>query len=175
MLSPIGEAMFPYLFKVSDKSGKYDVVIRFEKPSSYTGKNKQAWGEMVAAAKKIAEDEFDGKPLSEIPNPFREGDANHKYFDDPDSIYIRFGTTTRPSFVGPNPKVNLDSGECYGGMLGRASFNAKSYDVKGNRGITFYLNNFQKTGDGERKGAERVEAEDEFDNVEEDVAADLFS
>jgi hypothetical protein len=166
--------MFPNLFKVSTKSGKYDVMVRFE-PAKMEGKDKEAWDAMIAKAKEIAAEHFPGKKLSEIPTPFKQGDPEDKYINDPDSVYIRFGTTSRPSVVGPNPKVNLEPGDVYGGMICRVSFNPKFFDVDCNRGITFYLNNCQKVADGERKGEARVAAEDEFDSVEEDVAADLFS
>jgi len=172
MLSPRGEAMFPNLFKPSQRSGKYDVMLCFN-PSKFSDADKEAFDAMKTAATAIAEAEFD-KPLSKVPNPFKKGDASDDYLNDPDCIYVRFGTTSRPSVVGPNPKNNLEPGDVYGGMICRVSFNPKSYDVSGNRGITFYLNNVQKTGEGERKGGERLEAVDEFDTVEEDVAADLF-
>lgn len=175
MLSPRGEAMFPNLFKVSQRSGKYDIMVRFEKPDEMEGKEKERWDAMVAAAKQIAENEFGGKSLDKIPNPFRVGDPEDEYVNDPNSIYIRFGTTSRPGVVGPNPKVNLESGDVYGGMECCVSFNPKKYDVNGNTGITFYLNNVQKTADGERKGGERKEAHEEFDEVEESVAKGLFS
>ena len=173
MLSPRGEAFFPNLFKPSERSGKYDVMVRF-KPSEFTPADQEAWDKLLEAANAIVTENFPGKKLSQVPNPFRKGDEDDKYLNDEESIYIRFGTTSRPSVVGPNPKVNLEPGEAYGGMICRVSFNPKFYDVSGNRGITFYLNNCQKVADGERKGGERAEASDEFDNVEEDVAADLF-
>jgi hypothetical protein len=172
-LSPRGEAYFPNLFEPSRQTGKYDIMLRIN-PEELEGDDKDAWERMIGQAKAIAKDEFD-KPLSKIKNPFQKGDPDDKYLDDPECYYVRFGTTSRPSVVGPNPKENLEPEEVYGGMLARVSYTMKSYDRNGNRGITVYLNNVQKTGQGERKGGQRVAAEDEFGTIEEDVATDLFS
>ena len=53
----------------------------------------------------------------------------------------------------------------------RFSITAFGYDVKGNKGISFALNNVQKWADGERLDG-RVRAEDEF-SAEAPVTADL--
>lgn len=61
--------------------------------------------------------------------------------------------------------------EMYPGCRVRASLTAFAYDVNGNKGVSFGLNNIQKLGEGERLDG-RVAAEDEFE-ADADAVADL--
>lgn len=53
------------------------------------------------------------------------------------------------------------------GDYGRISMNAVAYDVSGNRGVSFWINNVQKLRSGEALGGQMA-AEDEFDAVDSD-------
>jgi hypothetical protein len=55
--------------------------------------------------------------------------------------------------------------EAYGGAYMRAQIHAYWYDVKGNKGVTFGLDNVQFVRDGEPFGG-RQKAEDAFDAIE---------
>ncbi len=171
-VSPKGEAFFPNLFNPSPRTNKYDIMLRFT-PDEMDKEDKAAFDALVDQAKQIAKDDFD-KTLADVKNPITRGSEDDKYLNDPNSIYVRFGTTGRVAVVGPNPTVHLEPEEVYGGMIARVSYNMKSYDKNGNRGITVYLNSVQKVSDGERKGQTRLAPEQEFGDVSDEQAADLF-
>jgi len=177
-VSPKGIAHFPHVFGTYELSGKYEVTLQFT-PSTMDEDDKKAWDHMKKTADEVCTEEFGvglggkvgGKLLG---HPFKKGDPDHKYFNDPDSYYIRFSSRNRPSAVGPNPRVNLETDEVYGGMVARVSYNASAFDVSGNKGVNLYLNNLQKIRDGERVSGGGTKAEDEFDAVDVDEAAELF-
>ena len=59
----------------------------------------------------------------------------------------------------------LDESEIYSGCYGKVSLRAFAYDQKGNKGVSFGLQNVQKVRDGESLGG-RVNPQDEFKPVE---------
>ncbi|MGE0278301.1 MAG: ssDNA-binding protein [Nitrospiraceae bacterium] len=95
------------------------------------------------------------------------------------SVYIRPRSKNKPGIVSiypdpENPKKPAkitDEDEVYPGIIVKASVVAFTYDVNGNKGVSFALNNIQKLADGERLDS-RVKAEDEF-AVDEDAVANL--
>jgi len=175
-LSPIGRISFPKLFvpearEAGDKP-KYQVTVSFV-PAELEGADKEAFEAMVEAANKCSNDMYgvnlkdpvipeDGDPYY-LRNPFRRGTEN-KYHKD-DEIWIRFSSINKPQVIdGMKQEITEESGQAYAGMLGRASWCCKAYDYLGNRGVTFYLGNFQKTGAGVRLTG-GASAEDEFGEV----------
>lgn len=78
---------------------------------------------------------------------------------------------TRPGLVDKDLNPILELGQVRSGDYARASLNAYCYDVNGNRGVSFGLNNVQKLADGEPLGSGRTRAEDDFTAVEEDFLA----
>ena len=78
---------------------------------------------------------------------------------------------TRPGLVDKDLNPILEHGAIRSGDYARVSLNAYCYDVNGNRGVSFGLNNVQKLADGEPLGSGRTRAEDDFTAVEEDFLA----
>ena len=64
-----------------------------------------------------------------------------------------------------------DPDEVYAGAIVRASVTSFSYDVSGNKGVSFALNNVQKIRDGERLDG-RARAQDDF-QADPNAKADL--
>lgn len=173
--TPKGIVHFPNVYEKSDFSGKYDLVMQFN-PEDFDDSDKEAWATMLKEADDAARGKFgEGfKENKKLKNPFFKGDPDEKYFDDPDCYYVKLGSYTRPSVVGPDVK-NLEPEEFYGGCIARVSYSPNAFDVSGSKGVNFYLNNVQKIKDGERHGQGKTKAEDDFDAVEVDEAADLFT
>lgn len=143
--------------------------------------------ELKKAAVAAAEEKYPGKGaemlrIKQLRSPFRD-DAEAKDYP-AGSIFINVRTKQKPGVVysrpGPDGKHPLPipadkiREEVYPGSFGRASLRAFAYDSNGNKGISFALNNFQKTGDGERLDG-RVSAENEFDADLSAAPADLDS
>lgn len=173
--SPKGRVHFPNVFEKSDFSGKYDLVMEFA-PEDFDESDKKAWDVMLKSANEACKAKHgEGfKDNKKLKSPFTKGDPDEKYFNDPDHYYVKFGSYTRPSVVGPDVK-NLDEEDFYSGCYARVSYNPNGYDVSGSKGVNFYLNNVQKVKDGDRLGGQKTTAEEDFEAVEVDEAADLFS
>ena len=67
----------------------------------------------------------------------------------------------KPGVVDSNVQPIIAEAEFYAGCYAIASLNASAYDVDGARGVTFYLQNLQKTREGEPLSG-RPKAEDDF-------------
>ena len=72
----------------------------------------------------------------------------------------------KPGVVDANLNEILDKTAIVSGDYGRVSINAYGYDVSGNRGISFGLNNVQFLEKGEPLGG-RTRAEDDFSDNDE--------
>lgn len=90
----------------------------------------------------------DGKPI--IPDGYVAG-----------APILNFKSEQRPGVVDANVQTIMDPSEIYRGCYCVAQVNAFAYDIKGNRGISFGLNNLQKVGDGDSLGG-RMKPEDAF-------------
>lgn len=121
--------------------------------------------------------------------PFRKQEEKAKVDDEtgetsmPDgheagAIFINLKSPKKPGLIGPSKKKIEDETEFYAGCWARAQVNAYAYEVRGNAGISFGLQNVQKVGEGEPLSG-RMRAEDAFTAVEEvdesESASSLFN
>jgi hypothetical protein len=148
--------------------------------------------ELQAAAIEAAEAKYPGKGAEflrtgKLKTPFRT-DAEAKGYP-AGSVYINARSEQKPQCVyscpdpktpvgqKPKPAVIPDEKireELYAGAQVNVSLAAFTYDTDGNRGVSFALNNVQKTGEGARLDG-RKNAEDEFDADLSAKPADLES
>ncbi len=174
VITPKGRLSYPHLFEPQIPPGQTDPVysctIVFEDGTDLADLEKVAkdvgvekWGAKYAEALKA------GK----IRLPFRT-DGEEKGYP-AGSTFINIKSKAAPGVVsiypGPDgkPKRIDDPSEVYAGCYVRASLRAFAYDVNGNRGISFALNNIQKVADGTRLDG-RSRAEDEFEADKNAVA-----
>lgn len=68
----------------------------------------------------------------------------------PGKIFINCRGNEAPGVVDMNVQPIMDTKEIYAGCIVKASITAFAYDQKGNKGVSFGLNNVQKVKDGER-------------------------
>jgi len=100
--------------------------------------------------------------------PFRDG--KDKQFDGygPGVIFIGASSSAknpRPGIVGPDGKTAITTpNEFYGGCYARATVNAFYWEFMGKKGVSFGLQNIQKTRDG-LPFSGRAAAEDDFDAI----------
>jgi len=169
---------YPHLFTPQDPmeeggQPKYAAAIVFPEGADLT-----AMRQAVAVA---AEEKFGSKAKQLLKSgklrlPFRD-DWEEKGYPE-NSIFITAKSNNAPGVVSryADPETGkaqriTNEDDIYPGALVRFSVTAYGYDVKGNKGITFALNNVQKWADGERLDG-RVKAEDEFE-AEAPADADL--
>lgn len=113
-----------------------------------------------------------GKKPKNIHLPLRDGDEE-RADEAPEyegMMFLNANSTQKPGIIDKDRNEILDPDEVYSGCWGRASINFFPYDSNGNRGIGVGLNNIQKIKDGERLGAARASAEDDFaDDFDDDL------
>ena len=184
--SPIGIVNFPAVFvpkkvQETDKEAKYSVTLAFypNRPDWVAKHPKQMelFNQLVEHANAAAMHRF-GMPLKDpqgnpsiangkakpMSNPFRRGTESKSYDDD--CVFVRFASKNPPGVVdiGKND-IPRDSGETivYSGCWGRVLYKAATFDYMGNWGVNFWVNVFQKTGDGQR--IQRGASADGFDDL----------
>jgi hypothetical protein len=117
--------------------------------------------------KKITERKGDGSPVYRM--PFRDGNAVEKRDVDgygQGVIYVTASSLYKPGVIDANKVEILNPQDVYGGCIMRASVHPYWYEVKGNKGVTFGLDNAQKVRDCQPFSG-RTKAEDDFDAIEQ--------
>lgn len=140
-----------------------NAAAQSEKGRKIFGDAAPTWGSEKFSHKKFTdtlrdgddEDENDGRPE-------REG---HWFMN------VRSSENYKPGVVDKNREPIVDHTSVYGGVYGRVSMAAYPFDMEGNKGVSFGLNNVLILGYGEPFGAPRENAEDAFDDDFEDDGA----
>ena len=84
-----------------------------------------------------------------LQNPFRDqGDKEFEGYEK-GAIFITATAKTQPGLVDASVQKIIDESKFYAGCYAIAEVRAFCYDAKGKKGVSFGLNNVQKTRDGE--------------------------
>ena len=157
VITPVFRVSFPHLFKANKATAqaepKYGVAMLFPKDAD------------LSALKKAAEEAVYAKWGDKIPKklkkPFlNQGDYELEGYVE-GCVLIRASSLQKPGVVDANREDIIDESDVYPGCYGRASLRAFTYDINGNIGVSFGLQNFQKMRDGDPIGG-RTNAEDDF-------------
>lgn len=179
IITPEAILSYPHLFEPQvDRKGKekYGCALVFPEGTDISAMKKAAVGVLVDRFGKEKTKELLKTQADDL-LPFRNDWEKKGYPEG--SVFMNVRTTRKPGIVStvPDPKNNGrpmvidDPDEMYPGARVRASIRPFWYDVDGNRGVSFALNNLQKVGEGDRLD-NFVAAADEFD-ADEDAVADL--
>jgi len=123
---------------------------------------------LKAAAKHAIADKFGDKIPKNIRNPLRDGDTETKGDGSPMSDeyvghwFFNVKSTKRPGAVDADGSDIIGNDEIVSGDFGRVSLNAYAYDVTGNKGVAFGVNNIMLTRKGKPLGGTRASAADDF-------------
>jgi hypothetical protein len=106
------------------------------------------------------------KPLR---SPIRKNEEREKEGKLPDGYeagghFITLKAKQKPGLVDQKLQTIIDETKVYSGCFMRAQVRAYAYDAKGNRGVSFGLQNLQFMADGEPLSG-RMRAEDAFEPV----------
>jgi len=161
------------LHKVNDK-GQYQIMFLIPKTDVATiNKIKQVVEAFKADPK--AQAVWGSKFLASFKTPLRDGDTERDTDEAPEfkgHYFINANSKNKPDLVGTemvgDQLIKLDPSEIYSGAYGRISISAGAFNVDGNKGIKFYLNNVQKVRDGERIAGGGGNATDDFSEAVED-------
>lgn len=165
IITPEFRVSYPQVLqpKLNDLNGKmeYSVVALFPKGADLKP--------LKAAAAAAAKEKWGDKLPANMRSPFRDQGEKEKDGALPagleaGAIFINFKANQRPGLVDANVQPILDASDFYAGCWARAQVRAFAYDQKGNKGVSFGLQNVQKMREGEPLGS-RVRAEDAFEAV----------
>ena len=171
VVTPEATASYAYVFEARpslnpDGEPQFSITLVFPKSADLS--------KLKAAAKAAVRKRWGDKPPAGLRSPFRDGDAEEGKAGDPtfaDSIFISAKSKQRPGVVDQALRPIMDPVQFYSGCKCRASVYAFAYDKGGNKGVTFFLNNLQKLGEGTRLSGRRP-AEADFDAVAGSGASD---
>lgn len=176
LTTPRARLSYPALFVPTKMEGateaKYSAVLVFDEAMQATDEFKA----MKAAMGQAAKEKWGTKMPSGLRNPFRKSEENDKADAPgygPGSVFVRCSSKTRPGVVNQKLQAIIDPEDIFPGCWVRATVNAYAFDVSGNRGVAFGLNNLQKLENGPRLGQARTAAEKDFEEVDGDDAAEL--
>ena len=155
------------------QDAKYSMCILIPKEDKATLKKIKA--AIEEATQEGIASKWGGKRPANLKLPLRDGDEERAYeAEEYEGMYfLNASSNSKPGIVDKDLNEILDPDEVYSGCWGRASVNFFAYDSNGNRGIGCGLNNIQKLKDGERLGAARASAEDDFGDDYEDDEEDF--
>lgn len=184
LITPKFRVSYPNVFKArkNDLNGKdeYGVLALFP-PGTDLAKLQAAahaacvekWG---ADKAKWPKDPSTG--AVDIRSPFRkqeekryENDAGNLVFPpgmEAGGIFMNFKSTRQPGIVDSQMQDIIQASDFYPGCFARATVNALAYGGPGTKykaGVSFWLQNLQKMGEGEPLGS-KTKAQDDFDAIE---------
>ena len=151
-----------YTSDPEEQEAKYSVTILIPKKDKATLKK---IADAIEAAKAEGKSKkWDGKIPPNFKTTLHDGDEDADLERNPEyagHMYMAMSSKQRPGVVDTDLNPILDSTAVYSGCYGRVSINAYPYSAKGNKGVSFGLNNVQFLEDGEPLGG-RTRAEDDF-------------
>lgn len=187
-LSPLALFSFPVLDKPraggKNSKEKYSICLILD-PSSFNAKDKERIKALKKAAtealrEKFGDKVFDkkGKPKASV-WPFRDSaEKDHLGGFEEGTVFINARTEIKPGVAdarggkidGKWPEI--EGSEVYPGCYGRAKLQVYTYDVDGNKGVTFGLGNVIVMKNGERLDGARAAGSD-FEDIDDDELFDL--
>lgn len=136
-----------------DGEPKFGLTMLFDEDTNLSA--------MKKAAKAAIEEKWGDKPPKKLRMPFRIG--NDEKPDDEnyeDKIFISASSKKKPQVVDGDMEP-VSEEDFYAGCYARCTVIAFAYEVKGNKGVAFALQNVQKLEEGEALSKKRS-AEDDF-------------
>ena len=169
VITPVFRASYANLLEPQETLNgdlKFQVSMVFD-TANMTKKDQELWKKMKVAANLAVTEKWPDKKTrpKDLRNPFRTDKDDLPGGD----TFVRAASTDRPKIIDSSNQPLTESDEVYSGMFARASVTAFAYDQKGNRGVSFGLNNVLKVKDGERLDG-RKDAEEDFEEYMEEHA-----
>lgn len=157
VMTPEFRVSFPNVFKPrkanESAEPKYSISMLFRIGADIA--------KLKAAAQVAAREKWGDKLPKNLKLPFLDqGDFDYEGYEQGATL-IRANSNHKPGLVDSNVQTIIDESEFYPGCYARATVRAFGYDVAGNRGISFGLQNVQKLREGEPLGG-HTKPEDEF-------------
>lgn len=145
---------------------KYGITMLFKHGEDLT--------KLKQAAQEAVKEKWGDNVPKNLRTPFRDqGERDSMGFED-GAVFINATSKVRPGLVDSTNEEIISPEEFYSGCWARASVRPFTYDVNGNRGVGFGLQNVQKLRDGDPLGG-RTKPQDDFEPVDAPVTGDNAS
>ena len=169
--TPVGKLSFPTLLvpramagAPADAEKKYSTTLLIPPKADISA--------LKAAAAAAAKEKFGDNMPKKLKSPFldvsdMEGDRGKTYADEFDGwVAIRLTSKRKPEVVNARLMSVTDENEIYAGRWAKISVRAFAYDMQGNKGVSFGMNNVQLLDHDTPIAGSAVRAQDEFEAVE---------
>jgi len=172
LVTPEGRISFPHIFSPKERDGqasKYECALIIDKSNAadLISRYKRAVDALIA--EKWPDE---SKRPKKYKQPLKDGDKaedsggnllKEKYASYEGAYILTARGVNKPGIVDASGQPIIDPEEVYGGCYGRISVDLYAYHHStGGPGIGCGLNHVLKTKDGDRFGADRSKAEDDF-------------
>lgn len=174
LITPPGIASYAFVWKpqpsmTAGQEPKFAITLVISKKADLTPLRRAC---EVAAVKKFGDKALKLIKLDKLKLPFRDGDDEREEDDlYKGKVFFAAKSNQKPRVVDEDLNPITDEFEFYSGCKCRLSVWPYGYDVNGNKGVAFSLNNIQKLGEGERLSGRRA-PEDEFGGADDDEDED---
>ncbi len=167
--TPLFRAAFCSVYKkrkYENGDEKYEITCLFPKE----GENKADLTKLKAAAAKAAKEKWPTGIPKGLRSPFRDGDdVDWDGFEG--NFFIRATSVYAPKVINRQEEPLLTEEEFYAGCWAYATVNAYAYEKKGNKGVSFGIQNLLFVRDDEPFSG-RSKAEDDFADLIETEGTD---
>lgn len=169
--TPIGLLSYPHVFVARPAAPgaepRFSCALLFDK----TAQADPAFMELRKAVGVVIDETFgagksrDRAFVASLRSPFRRTALKKAkgYADMVDGIYIQPWSKDRPGVVDARLQTITFPGDVWPGQMARATVRPFAYDVSGNKGVNFNLNNIQICRTDGPRLDDRKRAEEEFD------------
>lgn len=164
--TPPFRVSFPEVFEARSFQGsdpKFSIQMLFPKETT-------DMSVMKSEVKRLAQEKFGKKRPKGFTDPIKDGDeltdSEDEEIESTKGFWVvRAASKRKPGIIDKDKNLITaeEADEFYPGCWARATLNAFAYDTKGNKGVSFGLNNIQKLKDDEPFG-NRTAPEDDFDD-----------
>lgn len=164
---------YAFLFEARPPKENPDGEKKFSTSILIPKSDKDTLDKIKAAQEVAITAKWPGKRPAKIAITLHDGDGVKEKTGEPygpeckGHFVMSVSTKLRPGVVDTNMNSIIDPAGIQSGDYARVSISAYAYDVSGNRGVSFGLNNVQLLAKGEPLGGS-TRAEDDFSAVEDD-------
>lgn len=158
IITPQFRVSFPHIMNAAKNmqgNMRYSLVMLFPKSVDLS--------KLKEIAREAAVEKWGDKIPEDLKHPFRDG--NSKTYDGyKDTIFCSTQSVARPGLVDENKQTIIAPEDFYAGCYAIATITAYAYDVVGNKGVSFGLQNVMKVKDGEPFSGKST-PQDDFDSI----------
>lgn len=171
LITPLARLSYASLFRAKAPAEgaepRFSCTLIFDEDAQ----SKPEFAAMRKAAAECAKEKWGDKIPSNLRSPFRDGGEKDQEGYGPGKVFMNVSTKQRPGVVSTqrDPEtgkpMQIEEDEIKSGDYVIASLRPYAYDQKGNKGVSFGLQNVQLRKVGEALGF-RTAAEDDFDAID---------